>query len=103
MNTLTDKVALVTGGAGGIGSAICKKLAEEGASVIITYNSRAEKAMHLFEELPKGRHAIFHAPVQDSAALKELASFIEKNYGCLDMLINNAGITTPVAHGDLDG
>ena len=40
---LNGKIALVTGGAGGIGSAICQKLAEEGASVVITYNSNAEK------------------------------------------------------------
>ena len=41
MQALENKVALVTGGAGGIGSAICRQLAEAGASVVITYNSNA--------------------------------------------------------------
>ena len=95
-------IAVVTGGAGGIGSAICKKLAEAGASVIITYNNSEEKAKQLKEELAGNNHSIFHAPVNDSAALTKLAAFIEEKYGKLDILVNNAGITTPVAHEDLD-
>src|SRR5689334_19213050 len=102
MNTLAGKIALVTGGAGGIGSAICKKLAAEGASVIITYNSKPEKAKGLCDELPGAAHSIFHAPVHDSEALKSLSFFIKEKYGVVDILVNNAGITTPVAHNDLD-
>lgn len=97
------KVALVTGGSGGIGSAICKKLAAEGASVIITYNSNEEKAKQLCNELQGENHSIFHAPVHDSGALKNLSLFVAEKYGSLDILVNNAGITTPVAHDDLDG
>lgn len=100
---LSNKIAVVTGGAGGIGSAICKTLAEAGASVIITYNSNADKAEKLLSELPGNNHSTFHAPVNDSEALKQLALFIEKKYEKLDILVNNAGITTPVAHDDLDG
>jgi 3-oxoacyl-[acyl-carrier protein] reductase len=95
-------IAVVTGGAGGIGSAICKRLAEAGAFVIITYNSSAAKATALLNELSGSNHSIFHAPVNDSATLKKLAAFIEAKYGKLDILVNNAGITTPVAHDDLD-
>lgn len=102
MKTLAGKIAVVTGGAGGIGSAICKKLAGEGASVIITYNSKPQKAEHLCGELPGVTHSIFHAPVHDSEALKILSLFINEKYGALDILVNNAGITTPVAHNDLD-
>jgi 3-oxoacyl-[acyl-carrier protein] reductase len=107
--TLKNKIALVTGGAGGIGSAICKKLAEEGASVIVTYNSNAEKAQNLVETLQcnvstkGGNHAIFHAPTTDFEKLKTLADFIKTKYGRLDILVNNAGVTTPVAHNDLEG
>ena len=117
--TLNNKIALVTGGAGGIGSAICKKLADEGASVIITYNSNAEKAELLRNELDalsklKTRnskleilrgpnHSIFHAPTTDAEKVKALADFVKEKYGRLDILVNNAGITTPVAHADLDG
>jgi 3-oxoacyl-[acyl-carrier protein] reductase len=96
------KVAIVTGGAGGIGSAICKRLADEGAAIIITYNSNAEKAEKLLNELPGENHSIFHAPVNDSESLKQLSLFIEEKYGRLDILVNNAGITTPVAHDSLD-
>ena len=53
--TLKNKIALVTGGAGGIGSAICKKLADEGAHVVITYNSNVEKAENLLKIL-RGSH-----------------------------------------------
>ncbi len=97
------RVILVTGGAGGIGSAICKKMAENGYSVIITYNSNAEKAEKLSQILRGGNHSIFHAPTTDAAKLKDLADFIKEKYGKLDILVNNAGITTPVPHDDLDG
>lgn len=100
---LFGKVALVTGGAGGIGSAICRKLAQEGASVVITYNSKPEKAKQLCDALPGEKHSIFHAPVHNSGELKKLAAFVAGKYGVLDILVNNAGITTPVAHDDLEG
>ena len=103
MNTLKGKIALVTGGAGGIGSAICKKLAKEGAAVVITYNSKPDKAKQLLDELPGDEHSIFLAPVQDGQLLEKLSHLIEQQYGSLDILVNNAGITTPVAHDDLDG
>lgn len=97
------KVAVVTGGAGGIGSAICKRLADAGASVVITYNSNAVKATALMEQLKENNHVAFHAPVNNSEALSALADFIQEKYGRLDILVNNAGITTPVAHDNLGG
>jgi 3-oxoacyl-[acyl-carrier protein] reductase len=97
------RTALITGGAGGIGSAISRKFAESGYSVIITYNSDREKAEKLLISLPKGNHAIFQAPTTNPEMLKELAEFVEDKYGKLDVLINNAGITTPVKHDDLEG
>ena len=103
MSLLSNKILVVTGGAGGIGSAISKKLAAEGASVVITYNSNEEKAKQLRDELLGNNHSIFHAPVNNSASLTKLAEFIKDKYSKLDILVNNAGITTPVAHDDLDG
>ena len=94
---------LVTGGAGGIGSAICRKFAEAGYSVIITYNSDKNKAEKLLKSLSEGNHAIFHAPNTDVQKLQNLSKFIEEKYEKLDVLVNNAGITTPVKHDDLDG
>jgi 3-oxoacyl-[acyl-carrier protein] reductase len=101
--SLTNKIALVTGGAGGIGSAICQKLAAAGASVVATYNKDAGKANRLLETLNGADHAVFQAPNTDGEKLTSLAGFIRARYGKLDILVNNAGITTPVAHEDLDG
>ncbi|MEA5138512.1 SDR family NAD(P)-dependent oxidoreductase [Arcicella rigui] len=98
-----NKTVLVTGGAGGIGSAICRKFAEAGYAVIITYNGNLEKAEKLCNSLVGEGHSVFHAPVNDAKRLSELADFVENKYGKLDVLVNNAGITTPVAHNDLDG
>ena len=99
---LSGKIALITGGAGGIGSVICQKLATYGAQIIATYNSDAQKAESLLATLPGQGHVVFHAPNTDEEKLSSLARFIENRYGKLDILVNNAGITTPVAHPDLE-
>ncbi|MBC6992000.1 SDR family NAD(P)-dependent oxidoreductase [Hymenobacter sp. BT491] len=103
LSPLSGRVAVVTGGAGGIGSAICQTLAAAGASVVITYNTNADKAETLLAQLPGTGHAVFQAPVDNSQTLKQLSDFVTERYGRLDMLINNAGITTPVPHDDLEG
>ncbi len=97
------KVALVTGGAGGIGSAISKKFAEQGYAVIVTYNSNQEKAKQLVDEMGNEKHAYYHGAINDPAVLEKLAHSVEEKYGKLDVLVNNAGITTPVPHDDLEG
>lgn len=100
--SLKNKVAVVTGGAGGIGSAICKKLAGEGAQIVITYNRNAEKAEALRSILTGDDHLVVHAPTVDQEKVKALAARINEHYGRLDILVNNAGITTPVPHHDLE-
>ena len=109
------KTVLVTGGAGEIGSAICKKFAENGHNVIATYNSNSAKAEKLLADLKVisekivnrkseiVNHSIFHAPTTDAQKVAESKIFIQEKYGKLDVLVNNAGITTPVPHDDLDG
>lgn len=96
------KTVLVTGGAGGIGSAICRKFAENNFSVIITYHSNAQKAENLKAELKGDTHSVFHAPSTDAQALENLTAFVTEKYGKLDVLVNNAGVTTPVPHDDLE-
>jgi 3-oxoacyl-[acyl-carrier protein] reductase len=105
MGALKGKVALVTGGAGGLGAAICRRLAQEAASIVVGYNSSREPAERLAASLQGGdqQHAALPAPVTDSAALAELAAQVERRYGRLDLLVNCAGITSFVAHDDLDG
>jgi 3-oxoacyl-[acyl-carrier protein] reductase len=101
--SLTGKVALVTGGGGGIGSAICQRLAVAGAQVIVNYNSNAQKAEAVAAALPGENHLALQASVTDSAALRQMAAQVRERYGKLDLLVNNAGITRPVPHADLDG
>lgn len=99
---LQNKIALVTGGGGGIGSAICKKLASEGASIVITYSRSQDKAEQLAHELVGDGHLVIRTPVDDTPAQNELAQLIHDRYGKLDILVNNAGITKPIPHADLD-
>jgi 3-oxoacyl-[acyl-carrier protein] reductase len=104
MNTvnLTGRIALVTGGGGGIGSAICRRLAEAGATVVVNYNSNRAKAQQVLDSLAGGNHLLFQASVTDSAALGTMANAVAERFGALDLLVNNAGITRPVPHANLD-
>jgi 3-oxoacyl-[acyl-carrier protein] reductase len=105
MNRLDNKVALVTGGTGGIGAAICKGLAQAGITVVVGYNSSRERAQALANSLPRTAkpHAAMAAPVTDSATLTSLAAGIDREYGRCDILVNCAGTTSFVPHHDLDG
>jgi 3-oxoacyl-[acyl-carrier protein] reductase len=95
-------VAVVTGGAGSIGTVICYALAREGMRVVVGYNRSAEKARALAAKLPGEGHAALAAPVTDSGALAALAAEIAGRYGVCDVLVNCAGVTRFVPHGDLD-
>ena len=99
---LANRVAVVTGGTGGIGAAICKALAEAGAAVAIGYNSASEKAEAMLGELPGDGHMALRTPVTDTAALSDAIATVDKRHGGLDLLVNSAGITRFVPHGDLD-
>ena len=103
MTELIGQVAIVTGGGGGIGSAICRRLAAAGAHIVITYNSDQDKARAAANTLAGGNHLIIRCPVDDSEAQASLAQAIAEKYGRLDILVNNAGISSAVAHDDLDG
>ena len=99
---LANRVAVVTGGTGGIGAAICKALAEAGAAVAVGYNSASEKAEAMLGELPGDGHMALCMPVTDTAALSEAIAAVDKRHGRLDLLVSSAGITRFVPHGDLD-
>ena len=101
--SLEGKVALVTGGAGGIGAIISEALAQAGATVWVTYRENRARAETLVGRLPGAGHRISDASVLDSPALQALAEEIGKTHGRLDILVNNAGITRVVPHADLDG
>jgi len=97
------KTAVVTGGAGGIGAGICKCLAEAGGQVVLTGTRSIEKLQAVADTLPGSGHMAASVSVEDSAGLKNLATEIDKKYGRLDLLVNNAGITRLVPHNDLEG
>ncbi len=105
MHVLQGQVAVVTGGAGGIGEAICRGLAQAGCAVVVGYNSSEGPALALAAQLaPVGlAHTALKAPVTDSAALAVLADTVQQRYGRCDILVNCAGTTRFVAHSDLDG
>jgi 3-oxoacyl-[acyl-carrier protein] reductase len=100
--SLQDKVAVVTGGGGGMGSAISRIFAEAGASVVLTYRQSKEQTEAVADSLPGKNHIAIQAPVDDSQALIRLAQTVNDHYGRLDILVNNAGITRGVEHDNLD-
>jgi len=108
--TLTGKVALVTGGTRGIGAAIARELSDQGADVAISYASSTQKAAALVHEIEaKGRRsAAFKADAADTGQVKKLIADVVSTFGRLDILVNNAGlfhyglVTTDAHEDDLD-
>ncbi|WP_330343153.1 SDR family NAD(P)-dependent oxidoreductase [Streptomyces sp. NBC_00557] len=94
MRELTGKVALVTGGSRGIGAAVSKRLAAEGASVALTYHRDAEGAEKIAKEIAaEGGHAVtVHADSADPAAVRAAVDHTAEVFGGLDILVNNAGV-----------
>ncbi len=92
----------MTGAAGDLGSAICRRLASAGYRVIVNYRSREEGAREVVASLAGDGHLLGPADVTDSASLGLLAEQVEHIYGRLDLLVNNAGFTRFVHHSDLE-
>lgn len=95
-------VAVVTGGAGGLGAAICRALADAGFRVVVAYRSSAAPAQALAAELAGGGHLALQASVTDSASLAAMAAAVAQAAGRCDVLVNCAGTTRFVEHADLD-
>ena len=101
--TMSGQVAVVSGAGGGIGSSICRKVADAGARVVLTYRQSRDKTQAVADSLSSEGHMVVQAPVDDSAAVQRLAGQVAERYGKVHLLVNCAGVTRPVAHDDLDG
>jgi len=103
---LAHRVALVTGGAGGIGGAVVRALAKAGvAGVIVNYRKSSREAEALAAEVEQGgpRAVALQADVQNDAQVRAMMQAIEDRFGRLDIVVNNAGVTHWVKLPDLDG
>src|SRR5271154_1428972 len=94
---LDGKIALVTGGSRGIGAAIAKRLAADGANVAITYTKGADAAASVVKEIEgAGRKAIaIQADAADANAVKAAVEKTFATFGRLDVLVNSAGTAIP--------
>jgi 3-oxoacyl-[acyl-carrier protein] reductase len=97
MSKLAGKVALVTGGSRGIGAAIAKRLAADGAKVAITYAKDAKAASAVVEaiELNGGKAIAIQADAADAKSVTEAVEKAVAGFGRLDVLVNNAGTAIP--------
>lgn len=94
---LSGKVAVVTGGSGGLGAAICRRLADEQVSLIIHYHSNEKAANQIVDDIvSKGGKAVaFQGDIAEEVTVQKLIDCAVKNFKKLDIFVNNAGIESP--------
>jgi 3-oxoacyl-[acyl-carrier protein] reductase len=97
MSNLTEKVALITGGSRGIGAGIAKRLAADGAAVVITYAKDAKAASDVVKAIEQdgGKAVAIQADAADVEALRAAVEKTVAIFGRLDVLVNNAGTANP--------
>ena len=95
MKLLENKVALITGGSRGIGEAIVRRFAEQGAAVAFTYLSSSEKADKIVADLTAQGATVkaYQSDASSFSAAETLVNEVVKDFGGIDILINNAGVT----------
>src|ERR1043165_4019430 len=95
MSEFEGRAAIITGGSRGIGRAIVSELAARGAAVAFSYSRNQEMADRLVAEITAagGRARAFQADVADARAAEEMVKAVKAEYGSVDYLVNNAGIT----------
>ena len=90
---VANKIALGTGGGSGLGEACCRRLAEEGATLVVT-DIRAEEAQRVAEDINRqgGSAMAYEQDVTQEAAWESVCKAIASQHGVLDILVNNAGV-----------
>ena len=91
---LKDKVAVITGGTAGLGSATVKRFLDEGAKVVFSYRSGRERAEEMLEELAGCPVDAFQADVSVSEQVQALIQHTIDKFGRIDILVNNAESST---------
>jgi 3-oxoacyl-[acyl-carrier protein] reductase len=99
VSPMRGRVALVTGGSGGIGAELCARLAQEGARVAVHYSGNRAAAEAVAE---RTGGAIFQADLRDPAAPERLVDQVEAELGPIDVLAANAGLSTPAPYEEVD-
>ena len=94
MGNLSGKTALVTGGSRGIGAAIARRLAADGANIVLTYSRNANAAAQVIAEIEKtgGAARAIQADLSDPAQIEHLFARAQEEFGRLAILVNNAGV-----------
>ena len=91
---MKDKVVLITGASGGIGSVTARYFAEEGAKVVVHYNSQKDKAEKVCSGLAGSHHLSVSGDLTNPTDIEKIVAFAISNFGKLDVLVNNAGAYT---------
>jgi len=102
---LNNKTALITGGGTGIGKAIAILLAKSGVKIALNFSRSEEDALKTCQEVKDlgVRCLTYRADVSKDAEVKAMVSQVTTDFGTLDVLVNNAGMTHFVEHSDLEG
>jgi 3-oxoacyl-[acyl-carrier protein] reductase len=90
MIRLKDKVCVVTGSSRGIGEAIARGFAKEGAKVVVTYVAQEEKAEKVAQEIKAG--LVVHLDVRDRTSIRQAFKKVAEKLGHINVLVNNAGV-----------